>query len=74
MNDKPGFVYYYKSAPRGMYGLPEKLPRDWKRVKPYPERQYVPEIDEMAYGEVETFRQLDPWEIVRYGLIAAPVE
>lgn len=71
---KPGFIYYYKSAQRGMYGLPEILPRDWKRVKLYPERQYVAEIDATAYGEMETYRQLEPWEIVRYGLIAAPVE
>ena len=71
---KQGFVYYFKSAPRGMYGLPEILPSCWKRVKPYPERQYVAKIDAMAYGEMETFRQLEPWEIVRYGLIAAPVE
>lgn len=69
-NCRLGFVYYCKSAPpkRG------KLPGSCIRLKVYPERQYVAEIDAMAYGEIETFRQLEPWEIVRYGLIAAPVE
>lgn len=65
-----GFIYYCKSAPPKM----GKLPGSMIRFKPYPERQYVAAIDAMAYGEVETFRQLEPWEIVRYGLIAAPVE
>ena len=70
MNDKPGFVYYCKSAPPRR----DKLPGSCVRSRAYPERQYVAKIDAMAYGEVETFRQLEPWEIVRYGLIAAPVE
>lgn len=70
MGNRPGFIYYCKSAPPKM----GKLPGGMIRFKAYPERQYVAEIDAMAYGEVETFRQLEPWEIVRYGLIAAPVE
>ena len=65
-----GVIYYCKSAPpkRG------KLPGSCIRSHAYGERMYVAEIDEMAYGEIECFRPLDPWEIVRYGLIAAPVE
>lgn len=70
MSDKPGFIYYCKSAPPKM----GKLPGSMIRFKTYPERQYVAEIDAMAYGEMETYRQLEPWEVVRYGLIAAPVE
>lgn len=70
MGNRPGFIYYCKSAPPKM----GKLPGSMIRFKAYPERQYVAEIDAMAYGEVETLRQLEPWEVVRYGLIAAPVE
>ena len=40
----------------------------------YGERQYIPEIDRMAYGWVTYTRRLMPWEIARAGLILQPRE
>ena len=35
-------------------------------------RQYIPLIDDVAWGLAFYSRELAPWEIARYGLIAAP--
>lgn len=40
----------------------------------YGERQYIPEIDRMAYGWATYTRRLMPWEIARAGLISQPRE
>lgn len=66
-----GFVYYCKKAPPAEDTLPAK---GLKKFRPYTERMYEADVDCMVWGNAVYSRRLEPWEIMRYGLISAPIE
>lgn len=44
------------------------------RFERYAFRQYEPSVDAMVCGYAVYDRVLEPWEIVRFGLISEPIE
>ena len=53
---------------------PGAIPRGAALTNAYEERQYIPEIDRMAWGWVEYMNPLTPAEIADYELMAEPNE
>ena len=64
----PVFRYYCSMRPPG----PGAIPRGAALTNAYETRQYIPEIDRMAWGWVEYTRELTPAEIADYELIMHP--
>lgn len=65
------FTYYTRSRPPAPGAVPGS---GLVYAEQYTERQYVPEIDAMAWGVCVYQRQLAPWEVMRYELISAPID
>lgn len=68
---EPRFVYYTRNRPPAPGAIPGG---GLVYAEQYPERQYVFEIDGMAWGVCVYNRQLAPWEVMRYELISQPIE
>lgn len=67
----PRYKYYCKSKAPSEETLPAA---GLRRFVPYSERMYERCVDAMVYGYAVYDRVLEPWEIVRWGLISKPVE
>lgn len=64
--------YYCTTHPPRMEDLPPCVAL--YKVEDFYGRRYVPEIDRMALGFADFFRELTPSEIAAYGLIREPRE
>lgn len=62
-------VYFCRKQPPGAGTIPEK---GMLGFIAHESRRYIPLIDDVAWGLAIYDRILDPWEIVRFGLISAP--
>ena len=63
------YAYYCLKRPPSSGSLPGK---GLIHASVFEERQYIFEIDQMAYGTALYNRRLAPWEIVHYDLASEP--